>query len=94
MTRHHITLDLDLDEVPPLKGDRSKLHQVLNNLLTNAKEALQLAPVSQRRIELLLKRDREDILLEVSDNPVVVDPDDSLRRAAEENNWPIISLRD
>lgn len=32
-------------------------------------------------------------LLEVVDNPVVVDPDDSLAATAAERNWPVISLR-
>lgn len=33
-------------------------------------------------------------LLQVVDNPVAVDPDDTLRRHAEQHGWPIISLRD
>lgn len=33
-------------------------------------------------------------LLKVVDNPVAVDPDDTLRDYAEANNWPVISLRD
>tara|TARA_R110002110_G_scaffold205066_7_gene416927 strand:+ start:50416 stop:51138 length:723 start_codon:yes stop_codon:yes gene_type:complete len=33
-------------------------------------------------------------LLELVDHPVAVDPDDRLRGIAQQNNWPIISLRD
>ena len=33
-------------------------------------------------------------LLELVDNPVAVDPDDTLRARAAELGWPIISLRD
>ena len=33
------------------------------------------------------------LLLEV-DNPVAVDPCDSLRKEAEDQRWPVISLRD
>lgn len=33
-------------------------------------------------------------LLERVDHPVAVDPDDTLRRVAEQNGWPILSLRD
>ena len=33
-------------------------------------------------------------LLQIVENPVAVDPDESLREHAVENNWPIISLRD
>lgn len=33
-------------------------------------------------------------LLEKVDNPVAVDPDDTLRQVAEERNWRIMSLRD
>lgn len=32
-------------------------------------------------------------LLELVDNPVAVDPDDTLRVVAEEQGWPVISLR-
>ena len=32
-------------------------------------------------------------LLGIVDNPVAVDPDETLTRIAQENNWPIISLR-
>jgi len=32
-------------------------------------------------------------LLKHVDNPVAVDPDDTLRAAAEEAGWPIVSLR-
>ncbi len=32
-------------------------------------------------------------LLELVDNPVAVDPDDTLRAAAKERGWPVISLR-
>ncbi|MFO1205592.1 MAG: HAD family hydrolase [Burkholderiales bacterium] len=32
-------------------------------------------------------------LLELVSNPVAVDPDDTLRRHAEERGWPVISLR-
>lgn len=32
-------------------------------------------------------------LLRLVDNPVAVDPDPTLRKEAEENQWPIISLR-
>ncbi len=37
---------------------------------------------------------RNDLpLLEMVDNPVAVDPDDTLRAIAQEKGWPIISLR-
>jgi len=32
-------------------------------------------------------------LLEQVDNPIAVDPDDVLRKSAEEKDWPVISLR-
>jgi phosphoserine phosphatase len=32
-------------------------------------------------------------LLEWVEHPVAVDPDASLRRTAENRNWPVISLR-
>ena len=32
-------------------------------------------------------------LLEIVDNPVAVDPDDTLRAAAEDKGWQVMSLR-
>ncbi|MDG6772838.1 HAD-IB family hydrolase [Thiomicrorhabdus sp. ZW0627] len=32
-------------------------------------------------------------LLEIVDHPIVVDADDKLKQVAEQNNWPVISLR-
>lgn len=38
---------------------------------------------------------RNDLpLLEIVDNPVAVDPDETLAKIAAERNWPIISLKD
>lgn len=33
-------------------------------------------------------------LLEIVDHPVAVDPDNTLRKVAEDKGWPVISLRD
>jgi phosphoserine phosphatase len=32
-------------------------------------------------------------LLTVVDTPIAVDPDDTLKRYAEQHNWPVLSLR-
>ena len=33
-------------------------------------------------------------LLKIVDTPIAVDPDDTLKQYAQQQNWPILSLRD
>lgn len=55
--------------------------------------------LSQREVTLegsfFYSDSRNDLpLLEIVDHPVAVDPDDFLAEVAQQNGWPIISLRD
>lgn len=68
MDKHHIRVERAIGEVPAVYGEPAKFHQVVDNLLTNARQALQSAPVSKRRIDVSLYRRGEEVVLEVADN--------------------------
>ncbi len=51
--RHHVKLMISgLDDLPPLKGDRLRIGQVLLNLVRNAIEAVALGPEDRRRVAI------------------------------------------
>jgi signal transduction histidine kinase len=65
--RHRADIELDIVDVPPVKGSGTKLSQVVLNLLVNAIEAS--ADASRRGlIRVCLRRDGGNVHLEVSDN--------------------------
>jgi len=60
--------------------------QQLNDWLANSTESLENS--------WFYSDSHNDLpLLRLVDNPVAVDPDDKLREAAQQANWPVISLR-
>jgi signal transduction histidine kinase len=60
------SLRLELDEVPPVRGNADKLMQVLVNLLMNARQALSERPSA--RIEVMLRRSGDEVEVSVRDN--------------------------
>jgi two-component system NtrC family sensor kinase len=61
-----IALDIP-DELPPLLCDPDQVQQVMMNLLTNARQALEGHP-APRRVRIAAHRDGEWTLLEIADN--------------------------
>jgi C4-dicarboxylate-specific signal transduction histidine kinase len=76
---HDVALDVDLAEpLPPVRGDPRRLEQVLLNLLSNARDALDELPSDaprQIRIGAARAAEREAVVLEVSDNGPGIPPD-------------------
>jgi signal transduction histidine kinase len=72
-----IQLELALDEgLHPVYADRVQLQRVLVNLLTNAIESLAATRRRARRLTIRSSQlNDEDVLLEVSDNGVGIDPE-------------------
>ena len=71
-----IFLNLDLDEtLPPMRANWAQLQRVLVNLLTNAIESLAATRRRVRTISIRSQLDGENLLLEVSDSGMGIDPD-------------------
>jgi signal transduction histidine kinase len=65
--RHRADIELDIVEAPPVKGSRTKLSQVVLNLLVNALEAS--TDVNRRGlIRVCVRQEGANVHLEVSDN--------------------------
>ena len=71
-----VSLQLALDEeLPPILADRVQIQRVLVNLLTNAIESLGATRGRHRRIAIRSTSVAQEVLLEVSDNGVGIEPD-------------------
>jgi C4-dicarboxylate-specific signal transduction histidine kinase len=65
------------DDVPPIKGDRVQLQQVLLNLLLNSIEALRLVAVGSRRLVIAsARKDSNNVLISVHDTGKGISPND------------------
>ena len=63
------------DDLPPVKGDRVQLQQVILNLIRNASDAM--STINDRPRELLIKTDRDEgdeVRLSVKDTGAGIDP--------------------
>jgi len=66
-TRHRATVELDLHPVPLIAADRSKLMQVLTNLLVNAAQAIDGGTGRDERIRVSTRHEADQIRVVVSD---------------------------
>lgn len=70
-----LKLQTDLPEdTPKILGDRTKLIQVIINLLKNALEAIDRQKPEQGQISIRLKQNEESLALEISDNGCGFEP--------------------
>jgi DNA-binding LacI/PurR family transcriptional regulator/signal transduction histidine kinase len=69
--QHKVNLVRDIVPVPPVRVQRQKVLQILINLITNAKDAVEVRPGGERRITLRLRpADGKAFQIEVEDNGV------------------------
>jgi PAS domain S-box-containing protein len=75
--RHGIRIDRDYAQVPPLVVDRHKLLQILINLLSNARHALEASQQTDKCLSIRLREKAEGgwLLIEVADNGVGIAPE-------------------
>jgi signal transduction histidine kinase len=74
--RHHgITVHRELSQVPRVKTDKHKVLQILINLLSNAKHALDGVPEGQRNLWVRLAADGNVARLQVVDDGVGIAPE-------------------
>ncbi|MEX2218976.1 MAG: ATP-binding protein [Phycisphaerales bacterium] len=79
MERHRVSVVRDLRPVAPVLVDRHRVLQILVNVLTNAKQALQTAPREQRRITVAVYPEGGEVVVEVRDNGCGI-PQEQLKR--------------
>jgi PAS domain S-box-containing protein len=66
---HHVTVSIQLDdELPVVWGDRVQLQQVVVNLLTNARDAVQNQPPERRMIFVRARTDEDSLVFEIDDH--------------------------
>jgi C4-dicarboxylate-specific signal transduction histidine kinase len=68
LTRHHIEVVREFDAVPPVLADRHKTLQILVNLVTNAKQALEQRPDGRRVLVRITRSSESRVRFEVTDN--------------------------
>jgi signal transduction histidine kinase len=74
--KHTIRMQVDAEEVPPVRGTTTRLGQVVLNLLTNAVESVRAKPRNTGCVRVRLWRDVLGVCLEVRDNGDGIDPKD------------------
>lgn len=74
LQRHLVHIERDLADVPPVRLDRHRLLQVLVNLVSNAKYALDGVP-DPRTLSLRMRADGDVLRIEVADNGVGIPPE-------------------
>jgi PAS domain S-box-containing protein len=82
--RNDVSLETHLGrDLPPIRGDRIQLQQVIMNLVTNAVEAMSSADEGKRELQIATDKDRDaSISITVSDSGPVLEPE-SLNRLFE-----------
>ncbi len=79
LVRHEVNLDRDYAEVPPMITDRHKILQILVNLLSNAKYALEHAGPDKRVMVRVRSNSPDGVTIQVSDNGIGI-PQENLSR--------------
>ncbi|HWH81415.1 MAG TPA: HAMP domain-containing sensor histidine kinase [Burkholderiaceae bacterium] len=83
LTRHKVDVVKDIEELPPLPLDRHRLLQILVNLISNAKHAMNDAPGQSPRITLgaalVEVADRRALRITVADNGEGITPENLTR---------------
>lgn len=67
-SRHGIEVRADLPELPAIQTDPVQLAQILVNLLTNAKEAMEGVPEGRRTLAIRLRREGENLAIDIQDS--------------------------
>lgn len=67
-SRHGIEVHADLPELPAVRTDPVQLAQILVNLFTNAKEAMEGVPRGQRTLAIRLRPEGEHLAIDIQDS--------------------------
>lgn len=66
--RRNCRVDVTNDEVPPVRGSKDRIGQIILNLLVNALDAVRELPPERARVAVYLHADDENAYLEVVDS--------------------------
>lgn len=75
LSRHGVELNRDYGEIPTIKTYRHKVLQILTNLISNAKYAMDAGKVESKELSLVLREADSAISVEVRDNGVGISPE-------------------
>jgi signal transduction histidine kinase len=67
LARHGVSITRDLAPLPGVRVDKHKVLQVLLNLISNAKDALDGVPVGQRNMTVRLRHDEKWVRIQIID---------------------------
>ncbi|HEU4403964.1 MAG TPA: ATP-binding protein [Polyangiaceae bacterium] len=81
-TRQSARIELDLAEVPPVRGDEARLEQVFLNLLVNAAQAIPGGRAEGNRIAVRARAEGAHVVVEIEDSGVGM-TDEQARRVGE-----------
>jgi len=79
LVRHQVEVVREFEAVPPVITDRHKVLQILINLISNARQALDSRPEGRRLLLRIARASDEHVKLEVTDNGVGI-PEENLTR--------------
>lgn len=77
--RRNCRVDVTNEEVPPVRGSKDRIGQIILNLLVNALDAVRSLPPERARVVVYLHADKENAYLEVSDSGDGIEGDDLAR---------------
>jgi signal transduction histidine kinase len=75
MQRHNVRIVREFEPVPPVLVDRHHILQIVINILTNAKQAIQRGRPADRRIRVAIRPEGGDVLIEVEDTGAGIAPE-------------------
>ncbi len=75
LDRHGVTIHRELSLVPRLKVDKHKVLQILINLISNAKYALDVSPEGERNLRVRLWAEGKRVRIQVVDDGMGIAPE-------------------
>ncbi|WNG13824.1 AAA family ATPase [Cystobacter fuscus] len=75
LQRHGVTVHRELSQVPRVRADKHKVLQILINLISNAKQALDPMPEGQRNLWVRMKTEGPVVRIQVVDDGVGIAPE-------------------
>ena len=75
LQRHGVSIRRELAAVPRMKVDKHKVLQILINLISNAKYALDAVPEGERNLWVRLKVEGKQVRIEVQDDGMGIAPE-------------------